>query len=82
MALCVMAENLLAKSRHRIEGDSVTAKISALICENDEGNDEYIYWVQLLDSEGEFMLKEVCTDFISASETFERLKATIGTEVV
>lgn len=78
MALCVMADNLLAKSRHRIEGDSVTAKFSALICENDEGNDEYMYWIELLDSEGEIMLKEVCTDFISASETFERLKSTIG----
>lgn len=52
MSLCVMAENLLAKSRHRIEGDSVTAKLSALICENDEGNDEYMYWIELLDSEG------------------------------
>lgn len=81
MALCVMADNILAKSRHRIEGDSVTAKLSALICENDEGNDEYMYWVELLDSEGEIILKEVCTDFISASETFERLKSTIGTEV-
>lgn len=81
MALCVMADNILAKSRHRIEGDSVTAKLSALICENDEGNDEYMYWVELLDSEGEIILKEVCTDFISASETFERLKSTIGPEV-
>ncbi|MDH0199194.1 hypothetical protein [Enterobacter cloacae] len=76
-----MADNILAKSRHRIEGDSVTAKLSALICENDEGNDEYMYWVELLDSEGEIILKEVCTDFISASETFERLKSTIGPEV-
>lgn len=81
MALCVMAENLLAKSRHRIEGDSVTAKLSALTCENDEGNDEYIYWVELLDSEGEFILKEVLSDFITASDTFERLKKTIGPEV-
>ena len=77
-----MADNLLAKSHHRIEGDSVTAKFSALICESDEGSDEYIYWIELLDSEGEIMLKEVCTDFISASETFERLKSTIGPKVV
>ncbi|MDM3132238.1 hypothetical protein [Citrobacter sp. CK205] len=81
MSLCVMAENLLAKSRHRIEGDSVTAKLSALICENDEGNDEYMYWIELLDSEGEIMMKEVTTDFITASDTFERLKSTIGPAV-
>lgn len=81
MTLCVLAENLLAKSRHRIEGDSVTAKLSALICENDEGNDEYIYWVQLLDSEGESIMKEALSDFITASDTFERLKRTIGPAV-
>ncbi|WP_370905946.1 hypothetical protein [Citrobacter koseri] len=81
MSICVMAENLLAKSRHRIEGDSVTAKLSALICENDEGNDEYMYWIELLDSEGEIMMKEVTTDFITASDTFERLKSTIGPAV-
>lgn len=81
MALCVLAENLLTKSRHRIEGDSVTAKLSVLICENEEGDDEFIYWVQLLDSEGEIMMKEVLVDFISASETFERLKSTIGPAV-
>ncbi|MCK7562530.1 hypothetical protein [Citrobacter koseri] len=81
MSLCVMAENLLAKSRHRIEGDSVTAKLSALICENDEGNDEFMYWIELLDSEGEIMMKEVTTDFITASDTFERLKSTIGPAV-
>ncbi|EMX9223351.1 TPA: hypothetical protein ACTYHK_001720 [Citrobacter koseri] len=81
MSLCVMAENLLAKSRHRIEGDSVTAKLSALICENDEGNDEYMYWIELLDSEGQIMMKEVTTDFITASDTFERLKSTIGPAV-
>lgn len=82
MSLCVLAENLLAKSRHRIEGDSVTAKLSVLICENDEGNDEYVYWVQLLDSEGELILKEVLSDFITASDTFERLKKTVGPAVV
>lgn len=81
MALCVLAENLLAKSRHRIEGDSVTAKLSVLTCENDEGNDEYVYWVQLLDSEGEIIMKEILVDFVTASETFERLKITIGPSV-
>lgn len=81
MALCVLADNLLAKSRHRIDGDSVTAKLSVLTCENDEGNDEFVYWVQLLDSEGEIIMKEILVDFVTASETFERLKSTIGPSV-
>ena len=81
MALCVLAENLLAKSRHRIDGDSVTAKLSVPICENDEGDEEFLYWIQLFDSEGEIMMKEALIDFISASETFERLKGTLGSAI-
>ena len=81
MALCVLAENLLAKSRHRIDGDSVTAKLSVLICVNDEGDEEFLYWIQLFDSEGEIMMKEALIDFISASETFERLKGTLGSAI-
>lgn len=81
MALCVLADNLLAKSRHRIEGDSVTAKLSVLTCENNEGDEEFVYWVQLLDSEGEIIMKGIILDFITASETFERLKRTIGPAV-
>lgn len=81
MGLCVLCDTLLSKSRHRVEGDSVTVKFSVLTCENEEGNDEYAYWVTLEDSEGETVMKEVNSDFITACEIHERLKKTLGADI-
>ncbi|MFV1476136.1 hypothetical protein [Serratia sp. szju] len=78
MALSVLGDSLLAKSRHRVEGDSVTATFTAVACENEEGNDEFMYWVELLGSAGETILKEISSDFITASDIYERLKKTLG----
>lgn len=78
MALCVLGDTLLAKSRHQIQGDCVTVKFTSLACENEEGNIEFIYWIELLDSDGELMMKEISPDFITASDIHERLKKTIG----
>lgn len=78
MGLCVLGDALLAKSRHQIEGDCVTVKFTALACENEEGNDEYMYWIELLGSDGELMMKETSTDFIAASGIHEQLKKTLG----
>lgn len=80
MAICVMAETLLAKSRHRIEGNSVTVHFSVLLCENADGDDEFIYWVILLDSVGEIVMKEIANDFITANDIYTRLKITLGPE--
>lgn len=81
MALCVMEDVMLAKSRHRVEGDGVTAKLSVLTCENDVGDTEYAYWVELHDSEGNTVMKEASQDFMTASDIYERLKATLGPTV-
>ena len=78
MGLCVLGDALLAKSRHQIEGDCVTVKFTALACENEEGNDEYMYWIELLGSDGELMMKETSTVFIAASGIHEQLKKTLG----
>ncbi|QLZ42288.1 hypothetical protein [Citrobacter sp. RHBSTW-00127] len=81
MGLCVLGDALLAKSRHQIEGDCVTVKFTALACENEAGNDEYMYWVELHDSEGNTVMKEVPPDFMIASDIYERLKTTLGPAV-
>lgn len=80
MGLCVLGDALIAKSRHQIEGDCVTVKFTALACENDDGNDEYMYWVELLGSDGELMMKEISSNFMVASDIHQRLKNTIGAE--
>lgn len=81
MGLCVLGDALLAKSRHQIEGDCVTVKFTALACENEAGNDEYMYWVELLDSEGDPIMKEISSDFMTASDIHKRLKETLGSEI-
>lgn len=81
MGLCVLGDALLAKSRHQIEGDCVTVKFTALACENEAGNDEYMYWVELLDSEGNPIMKEISSDFMTASDIHKRLKETLGSEI-
>jgi hypothetical protein len=81
MGLCVLCDTLLAKSRHQVEGDCVTVKFSALTCENKEGNDEYMYWIELLDSEGNVVMKEIRADFLTASDIHERLKKTLGVKL-
>lgn len=81
MGLCVLGDALLAKSRHQIEGDCVTVKFTALACENEAGNDEYMYWVELLDSEGNPMMKEISSDFMTASDIHKRIKETLGSEI-
>lgn len=81
MALCVLEDVMLAKSRHRVEGDGVTARLSVLTCENDAGDTEYVYWVELHDSEGNTVMKEASPDFMIASDIYERLKATLGPAV-
>lgn len=81
MSLCVLGDFALVKSRHRVEGDSVTAKLSVLTCENGTGDIEYVYWVELHDSEGNPVMKEASSDFMIASDIFERLKVTLGPAV-
>lgn len=81
MGLCVLGDALLAKSRHQIEGDCVTVKFTALACENEAGNDEYMYWVELLDSEGNPIMKEISSDFMTASDIHKRIKETLGSEI-
>lgn len=81
MGLCVLDEFVLNKSRHRIEGDSVTALLSSLTCENEEGSEECIYWVQLFNSEGNPVMKEALTDFINAYAVYEKLKNILGESI-
>ncbi|WP_314140138.1 hypothetical protein [Buttiauxella noackiae] len=81
MGLCVLGDALLAKSRYQIEGDCVTVKFTALACENEAGNDEYMYWVELLDSEGNPIMKEISSDFMTASDIHKRIKETLGSEI-
>ncbi|ALX94901.1 hypothetical protein AV650_15670 [Serratia fonticola] len=81
MTLCVLGDTVLAKSRHLMEGDCVTAKFTALACENDEGNDEYMYWIEPLGSDGEKVMKEISCDFITACDIYDRLKKLLGADV-
>lgn len=81
MGLCVLGDTVLAKSRHLVEGDCATARFTALACENEEGNDEYAYWVELLGSDGEPIMKEASSDFVAACDIYERLKAMLGPAV-
>lgn len=81
MALSVLGDALIAKSRHVIEGDCVTVKFTAVACENEEGNDEFVYWIELIGSDSELMMKEISCDFITACDIHERLKKTIGQEI-
>lgn len=78
MTLIVLGDSLLAKSRHSVEGDCVTVTFTSVACENEEGGDEYMYWVELLGTNGELMMKEISSDFITASDIYERLKKTLG----
>ena len=81
MSLCVLDEFVLSKSRHLVEGDAVTAQLSVLTCENKEGAEECVYWVQLFDSQGDPVMKDVSVDFLKAHETFNKLKDTIGMNI-
>jgi hypothetical protein len=78
MTLSVLGDALLAKSRHVIQGDCVTLNFTSVVCESDTGNDEYMYWIELLSSEGYPIMKEISHDFIAASDIHDRLKKVIG----
>lgn len=81
MTLSVLDQNLLSKSRHRVDGDSVTAKFSVLTCENEDRKDEYVYWVELYDSTGDIVMKEISMEFLTANNIYFRLKETLGAEI-
>lgn len=78
MTLIILGDSLLAKSRHSVEGDCVTVTFTSVACENEEGNDEYMYWIELQGSDGELMMKEISSDFITASDIYKRLKKMLG----
>lgn len=78
MTLSVLGDALLAKTRHVIQGDCVTLNFTSVACENEAGNDEYMYWIELLSSEGYPIMKEISHNFITASDIYDRLKKMIG----
>lgn len=82
MTLCVIGEQKLSDFKFDVDKSILTATLSCLVCEGENGTDEYAYSVVVTDSEDNPVMKEISTDFQESCDVFDRLTIVLGGSVL
>lgn len=82
MSLCVIGETALSEFSFVAENGALTAIISSLTCEGQEGQDEYSYSVIVKDEQDNVVMKEIHDDFQMACDIYDRLSILVGRAII